>query len=148
MVGEIDGWMDERMDGWMDGWMDGRMDGADDGSLPCIQALFWQQEPRHGFPFVLPLFILPPASLGGMGSVQQEQGPVPLALSHTHTCRHTCRDTHTKGRGHWVTGCMFLIKSLCVCVCVCDCTAILCTFCGLWSELGRTPWSDGMFKVQ
>lgn len=35
-----------------------------------------------------------------------------------------------------------------VCVCLIDCTAILCTFGGSRSALGRSPWSDGMFKVQ
>lgn len=60
--------------------------------------------------------------------------------------------------GQWVYVCVFLISSLspcsygrtglCVSVCVIDCTAILCAFGGSGSELGRTPWSDGMFRVQ
>lgn len=35
-----------------------------------------------------------------------------------------------------------------VCVCEFNCTAILCAYGALCSELGRIPWSDGMFKVQ
>lgn len=38
--------------------------------------------------------------------------------------------------------------SVCMCVRMIDCTAILCTFDESWSELGKIPWSDGMFKVQ
>lgn len=98
----MDSWViDWELDGYRDGWFDGWIDGLDDGSLPHIQALFSQQEPHHGFPFVQPLFILPPASLGGMGSVQQEQGTVTLSLasslclSLSHTRAHTRTHAHT-----------------------------------------------------
>lgn len=50
--------------------------------------------------------------------------------------------THKKAIGHWVSEC------IAVSVRLIDCTAILCTFVELQSELGRIPWSDGMFKVQ
>lgn len=35
----------------------------------------------------------------------------------------------------------------CICVCVINCTATLCALAASCSELGRIPWSDGMFKV-
>ena len=81
-------------------------------------------------------------------------------MEHTHIRK--------KVRGQWVNGCVCVCVCVCVsdkftesmllwihgfvcesvCVCVIDCTAILCAFGGSGSELGRTPWSDGMFRVQ
>lgn len=131
-------------------WMDGWIDGWDGGSLPFIQALFWQQEPHHGFPFVQLLFILSPACLRGLGSVQPEQGVLSNTHSHTHLIycqwRRWHMHTHKQVTGHWVSGYMsmtvFWFNSASVSF---DCTAILCAFCALPSELGRTPWSGGMF---
>ena len=76
-------------------------------------------------------------------------------LSHTHSHTHVYTaseedDTCFHRNRSEVTG------SVGVCVCVFikssewvsfDCTA-MCTFAESQNELDRTPWSDGMFKVQ
>lgn len=120
----VDSWML----GWRHGWVDGWMDGCDDGRLPYISAVFWQQEPHCGFPFVPSLFILPPASLGGMGSAQQKLGPVTLHTNthkhtHTRTNGHKCGDMQMSA-GHWWSGWQANRKgqrSPCQCVSMCAC---------------------------
>lgn len=53
-----------------------------------------------------------------------------------------------RSTGQRVYVCERVFNSVCVCVSEFNCTAILCAYVALCSELGRIPWSDGMFKVQ
>lgn len=112
------------------------MDESYDGSLPYIQALFWQQKPHHGFPFVLTLFILSCACLGvGIGSFNCSR-----VQSHTYVC--SCTYVHVQEMMHKfrevgqssLGQCVNVLSSLVPL----DCTAILWAFDELWSEWGRT----------
>lgn len=59
-----------------------------------------------------------------------------------------CTQEGQRSSGQRVYVCECIFNSRCVCVWEFNCTAILCAYGALCSELGRIPWSDGMFKVQ